>query len=183
MMDWFPAVMALIGAGIAVGAQELRFRRERKDKYKDMVFEKRLDAHQEVYYRLRGLLRFMLPHRLMQEGGVKALGKEISECDKCVARNALYLARDSRREIIMFLEYARKRGKRYIDEEWVKSVNVRKETEELVHNMAEVLNSVEKGIGVKYLPEEKMRLENSFIQEIYDETVDKAERLARKQKE
>lgn len=182
-MDWITAFIGLLGVVIGALIQEFRISRERKDKYKDMVFERRLDAHQEVYYRLKGLLLFMVPHRLMQKGGVKDLAKEISECYKCVDRNALYLAKDSRREIIMFVEYARKTGKRYIDAQWVKSVNVKKETEELLHNIAAVLVSVEKGIGVKYLPEEKMRLENSFMQEVLDEAVDEQERLARKQNE
>ena len=49
-MDWFPAVMTLVGVLIGVGIQELRFWHERKDKYKDMVFEKRLAAYQGAYY-------------------------------------------------------------------------------------------------------------------------------------
>lgn len=182
-MDLLAAVMTVVGVLVGVGIQEFRIWRERKDKYKDMVFEKRLDAHQEVFYRLIELLQFILPHRLKQEGGEKALTKKISECHKCVEKNALYLARDSRREIVIFLQYARKKGKRYTDAEWVKSVNVKKETEELVNNVAGVLASVEKGIGVKYLPEEKIRVENSFMKEVLDEAVDEEERLTREQKE
>lgn len=182
-MDWFTPLVGFLGLAIGYGYQEYRVRRERKDKYKEVVFERRLDAHQEVYCRLKELLGFMLPHRLMQKGGVEALIKEISECYKCMDRNTLYLAKDSRIAAVVFLDYARKKCKRYMDGEWVKSVNVKKEAEELVHNMGAVLRSVEKGIGVEYLPEEKTRVEDSFLQEITEEAVDGAERLARKKKE
>ena len=182
-MDWFTPLVGAIGLLIGLGYHEYRIRRERKDKPADMVFERRLDAHQEVYCRLKGLLGFMSPDQLMKEGGTKTLRKELLECCKCVDRNALYLARDCRREIVKFFDYVRKRGNRYEDEEWVKSVDVKKEMDELLHNMTVVLDSVEKGVGVKYLPEEKMRLEESFRQELHDEALDKAERLASKRKE
>ena len=35
-MDWFPAVMTLIGVLVGVGIQEIRIWRERTDKYKDI---------------------------------------------------------------------------------------------------------------------------------------------------
>lgn len=183
MTDWFPAVIGLIGVVVGIAAVEIRIWRGQKDKYKDMVFEKRLDAHQEVFCRLHALQQFLLPHRLMKEGGVKALAKEISECNKSVARNALYLAKDSRIEIVMFLRYARNRGKKYTDAEWVRRVNVKKETAELVHNTAVVLGSVERGIGAKYLPGRKIRLEDSLLQEVLDETVEEEEILTSEQKE
>lgn len=182
-MDWFPAVMTLVGVLVGVAIKEYGIRRERKDKYKDMVFEKRLEAHQEVYCRLIGLLGFISPNRLMEEGGTKALRKELLECTKCVNRNALYLAKDSRRGIVVFLDYARKTGNMYADEEWVKSVDVKKEEDKLLNNMRVVLGSVEKGIGAEYLPEEKTRIEESFREELHDEVLDIAERLARKSKE
>jgi hypothetical protein len=183
MMDWFTPFVGFLGLAIGLGYQEYRIRRERKDKYKDMIFEKRLDAHQEIYCRLKGLLEFMSPDKLMKEGGAKVLRKELLECAKCVDRNALYLARDCRREIIVFLDYARKKGNRYVDEEWVKSVDVKREMGELIHSMRAVLDSVERGVGVEYLPEAKTRLEDSFMQELHEELLDKAERLASKRKE
>ena len=182
-MDWFPALMTLVGVLVGVAIQEYRIRRERKDKYKDMAFEKRLEAHQEIYYRIIGLGELMSPGKLMKEAGAKAFHKELLEFTKCVARNALYLARDCRREIVVFLEYARKTGNNYADEEWVKSVNVKEEMDKLLHNMRIVMNSVERGVGVEYLPEEKTRLEASFMQGMREELLDKAERLASKRKE
>lgn len=71
-MDWFPAVMTLIGVLVGVGIQELRIWRERKDKYKDMVFEKRLDAHQEGHYRIAKLVMAMMPNQIMKGGGFKS---------------------------------------------------------------------------------------------------------------
>lgn len=172
-------------AGVVLGALIHGFTTwiERKYKYKDMVFEKRLEAHQEVYCRIKGLLGFMSPDKLKKEGGAKALRKELLECAKCVDRNALYLAKDCRREIIVFFDYARKTGNKYLDEEWVESLDAKKEMNELLHNMRVVLDSVEKGVGVDYLPKEKKRLEDSFIKALHEEALDKAERLASKRKE
>jgi len=182
-MDWFTPFVGPLGLAIGWVLKEYRIRRERKDKYKDMVFEKRLDAHQEVYCRIKGLLESMSPDKLVKEGGAKALRKELLECAKCVDRNALYLARDCRRGIIVFLDYAREKGNRYVDEEWVKGIDVKKEMDELIHNMRVVLDSVERGVGVEYLPEEKKRLEDSFMQILHEELLDKAERLASRGKE
>ena len=180
-MDWFPAVMTLVGVLIGVAIQEFRFWRERKDKYKDMIFEKRLEAHQGAYYRCHRLVDFMMPYKLVEDGGIKALADELFEYRGWLSRNALYLAGDSRTKINMFLYYAVKTARKYEDEEWIKDMNVKEETLELNTNLVEVLLNIRKGIGVEYLPEEKIQIEDSYLEELLGDVVESAERMVKKQ--
>lgn len=180
-MDWFPAVMTLAGVLIGVGIQEFRIWRERKDKYKDMIFEKRLEAHQGAHYRCRRLLMFMTPYKLVKDGGVSAALEEMREFSEWLHKNTLYLDIGSRTKISMFLNYLLNTVKKYQDEEWIKNMNVKEETLELHGNMAEVLLSIERGVGVNYLPEEKISIEESSLERIFDEVVEGAEGLVRKQ--
>ena len=180
-MDWFPAVMGLIGVVVGVAIQEFRIWRERKDKYKDMIFEKRLDAHQGAYYRCMRLSKFMLPHELMKDEGTAAL-EEILESYEWLAKNALYLDGDSRTKITYCFDYVRETAEKYEDEEWRKNINVKEEMRKLQENMVAVLVSIEKGIGVKYLPESRISIEHSELERVFDVAVENAEELMRRQK-
>jgi len=180
-MDWFPAVMTLVGLLVGVGVQELRFWRERKDKYRDMVFEKRVDAHQGAYYRFGRLPRFMAPSALMKDGGVRALAEELCEYEEWVSKNALYLDGGSRTKIHMFFGYAIQKAKKYKDEEWVKNIDVGEEKMELYKNMVEVQVAIRRGIGVEYLPEEKTPVDVSYLARILDEVVEGEEELIRRE--
>jgi hypothetical protein len=181
-MDWFPAVMTLVGVLIGVGIQEFRYWHERKDKYKDMVFEKRLEVHQGAYYRCHRLVGFMMPEKLVEDGGIEALADELGEYREWISKNALYLASDSKIKMNMFFHYAFKKGKKYADKEGIKTMNVKEETLELTKNFVEVLASVERGVGVEYLPEENIEIEVSYLQEIFGEAVESKERMMDKQR-
>ena len=180
-MDWFPAVMGLVGVALGVGIQEVRIWRERRDKYKDMVFEKRLDAHQDAYYRCHRLARFMMAEKLVEDGGIEALAAELDEYREWISKNALYLAGDSRTKMNMFFYYAFKKGKKYADKEWIKTMNVKEETADLFKNFVEVLVSVERGIDVKYLPEERIQIEVSYLEKIFGEVVEDKETMMKAQ--
>jgi hypothetical protein len=180
-MDWFPAVMTLIGVFVGVGVQELRIWRERKDKYKDMIFEKQLEAHQGAYYRCHRLVGFMMPEKLVEDGGIEALAAELDEYREWISKNALYLAGDSKTKMNMFFYYAFKKGKKYTDKEWIKTMNVKEESAELYKNFIEVLLSVQRGIDVKYLPEEKIQIEVSYLEKMFGEVVESKERMMEKQ--
>lgn len=176
-MDWFPAVMVLVGVLVGFGFQELRFRRERKDKYKDMIFEKRLEAQQGAYYRCFKLLEFMLPYRLMRRGGEEALLDEMGEYSDWLNRNTLYLDRDSRTKINLFFDYAMTRITKYRDKEWIENINVKEEMVELNTRMVEVVESISKGIGVEYLPERRLRIEGGVVKRIVREAVERIEEV------
>jgi hypothetical protein len=181
-MDWFTPLVGFIGLAIGLGYQEYRIRRERKGKYKDMIFEKRLEAHQGAHYGLKRLSKFMLPYELMKDGGLKALHEEMSKYYDWIDKNVLYLDGDSRRKISLFSQYAWETMKKYQDAEWIKNINVKEEIRKLIDNMATVLVSIERGIGVNYLPEEKMSLEESLLEKMFDEAVGDVGELVKKQK-
>ena len=181
-MDLLIALVGFLGLAIGFGYQEYRMRRERKDKYKDMVFEKRLEVHQGAYYRCNRLVGFMMPEKLVEDGGIVALADELGEYRVWISKNALYLAPDSRIKMNVFFHYAFKKGKKYADKEWIKTMNVKGETLELTKNLVEVLDSVERGVGVEYLPEERIEVEVSYLEEILGEAVESKERMMEKQR-
>ena len=114
-MDWVTAVIGLVGVIVGVGIQEFRIWRERKDKYKDMVFEKRLDAHQGAYYWCMTLFELMLPPKLMKDGGVKVAAEETLKATDWLNKNALYLDEDSRVVMNLFFRYISETCYKYLD--------------------------------------------------------------------
>lgn len=151
-MDWFPAFMTLVGVLVGVGVQELRIWREKKDKYKDMVFGKRLDVHQGAYYQCRKLTIVMMPFNLMKVGGVDAAIKEIWEAMDWMNKNALYLDEDSREKMDEFQIYANNTASKYVSEKERKNINTEEEEKKLGENLREVLSCIQRGVGAKYLP-------------------------------
>ena len=182
-MDWFPAVMTLIGVLVGVGIQEIRIWRERKDKYKDMVFERRLDAHQGAYYWCMRLYHFLMPQRLMKVEGVEAAFKEAKEAYEWINRNALYLDEGSLEKMEDFVLYAYETCSKYGDEKEKKNINIENELLKLAANMGGLSGSIKKGIGAKYLPKTKISGKNIEIEETFDEVVGEVKELIRKQKE
>jgi hypothetical protein len=152
MMDWFTPLVGFLGLAIGFGYQEYRFRRERKDKYKDMVFEKRLAAHQDAYYWCMRLFNLMMPNRLMIADGRKNLNKETWEAHEWLTKNALYLDEVSAEKWIDFFEYVQETCQKYENETSRKDINVKEETKELRKHTEEVVAAIRKGVGYKYLP-------------------------------
>lgn len=152
MMDWLTAVMGLIGVALGAGIQEFRIWREKKDKYKDMVFEKRLAAHQGAYYCCQRLFNLMTPNLLMIAAGREALRKETWKAYDWFLNNALYLDEVSRKKWIDFFRYVKETGEKYANETSRKDISVKEETKELEKNVEGVLDAIRKGVGYKYLP-------------------------------
>jgi hypothetical protein len=182
MMDWFPAVMALVGVLVGVGVQEFRIWREKKDKYKDMVFEKLLEAHQDAYYWCMRLSGHMRPDRLMRDGGVEAAIKEDQEALEWLNKNALYLDEDSRTKMTSFILYIHETSMKYKDEKWKKNINIEEELLKTLENVVKVTSSLKKGIGVKYLPEQEISIENIEMERAFDTVVKDAKGFREKQK-
>ena len=180
-MDWFPAVMTLIGVLVGVGIQELRIWRERKDKYKDMVFEKRLDAHQEGYYRITKLLHAMMPSVMMKEEGRKTALEKVVEANEWRDKNALYLTEDPMEKVDDFLEYVADTGCKYVNEKERKNINIEEETMRLIRNIGIVQASIKKGVGVKYLPRNEMLGVKIGEQKSLDQRIGKLMELMKEQ--
>jgi len=181
-MDWFPAVMTLIGVLVGVGIQEYRIRRERKDKYKDMVFEKRLDAHQGAYYRCTKLAQSVRPDRLLRDGGAEEAISESWGCLDWLNENALYLDDNSRFKMTNFILYVSQMSSKYRDKELRKTLEVENQVEDVTRRLVAVTTSIKKGVGVKYLPEEELNvsIESVEMQKVLDELLDEMVRNSKK---
>jgi len=147
-----------------------------------MVFEKRLEAHQGAYYWCMRLSKVNRPHRLTKDGGVEAAVKEFWEADEWLNKNALYLDEGSRAKMAEFLEYTCDTGFKYIDEAGRKNIDIEEEVRKLVKIAREVISSIKKGVGVKYLPEQKISIENIESGKGFAELVESTEELIRRQK-
>ena len=155
-MDWFPAVMTVVGVLIGVGIQELRIWRERRDKYRDMVFEKRLDAHQGAYYQCMRLSKVSMPWHLVEDGGVENVSKEIDEATEWLNKNALYLDEDSRERMEDLMIFLNISASKYEEERDKGGKNDKKVRNKVVGEVGKVLYTLKKGIGVKHLTEQEM---------------------------
>jgi hypothetical protein len=181
-MDWVTAVIGLVGVIVGVGIQEFRIWRERKDKYKDMIFEKRLDAHQGAYYWCTTLIKLALPQSLLKDGGIQALVKGMRDATEWLNKNALYLDEGSVIEMNRFLRYVSERGVKYTRERGGKDINVKEEVMELAKNSGKLLASLKKGIGYKYLPETRISVDYIEASEVFDKGVEQMEELIRREK-
>jgi hypothetical protein len=181
-MDWFTPLVGFLGVAIGLGFQELKIRRERKDKYKDMVFERRLDAHQGAFYECMRLLKFVMPDKLVVEGGVAVAIEETMEAHEWLNKNALYLDGDSRTKVSALFNYICETAIKYKDEKWRKNINIGEETRKLIDNLSEALGCIERGIGVEYLPERKKLIESIDTEKQLDELIGAEERLMEKEK-
>jgi hypothetical protein len=181
-MDWFPAVMTLVGVLVGVGVQEFRIWREKKDKYKDMVFERRLDAHQGAFYQCVRLLKFAMPDKLVADGGFAVAIEETLEGHEWLNKNALYLDGDSRTKVSTFFNYICETAIKYKDEKWRKNVNIGEETQKLMDNVAKALACIERGIGGEYLPERNKLIESIDTEKWLDELIEAEEGLIEKEK-
>jgi hypothetical protein len=181
-MDWFTPFVGFLGVAIGLGYQEYRIRRERKDKYKDIVFEKRLDAHQGAFYHCVRMLKFAMPDKLITDGGFAVAIKETLEGHEWLNKNALYLDRDSRTKMGLFFNYICETAIKYKDEKWRRNVNIGEETEKLMDNVAEMLACIERGVGGEYLPERNELVKSIDTEKMLDELIEEEEGLIEKKK-
>ena len=159
-MDWLSAVIGLVGVLAGLGVGQFTISRERKDRYKNMVFQKRLDAHQGAYYWCMRLTALMRPDRLMREGGVRRAIEKNWEALEWLNKNALYLDNNSRLKMMGFVRYIGETSLKYKDEKWRTEVRIKEETLNVLMRGGEVAAAVEKGIGVDYLPKQKILAES-----------------------
>jgi len=160
MPAWLTPVIGIIGVIIGVGITEIRQWMERKEKYQTLIFERRLKVHQEAYslcYRLELNIHLLQKNEMLQ--------KTKKQYDKCVddakrindwwLDNCLYLDKKSQEMILNTLFYSTKQ---------IDSIMEDKKDEVLEKFMEEqfkvTLDSIAKGVGVKYLPEIKEQLKS-----------------------
>jgi hypothetical protein len=180
-MDWLTGVMGIIGVVVGAGIQEFRLWRERKDRYKDMVFEKRLEAHQGAYYWCKKLLGVTMPHKLMKEGGLKTVNEKLGEATEWLDKNTLYLDRKSVLGVSDFFLYVGRTSLKYKDEKGRSGVNIKEETRRLAESWWAVSSSLQKGMGVEYLPKQEISVDRIEMEKEFDEAVGYVEELAGKQ--
>ncbi len=143
---WFGLVGVVVGAAITIGYNLYRDWRKGKDKYRVMLYEKRLEAHQKAYSYSAHLLR-AFSDRLSDLGLTKELRPLFREAEDFYFSNNLYLDENSRKlfrdalsSVITCFEEA--------DSETIKDTR-----DELI----KAINAITTGIGMKHLEESKQK--------------------------
>jgi len=139
MGDWIAALIYLIkdiGSFLAgAGVTWLTLRWEYKEKYKSMVFRKRLDAHQKAFEWCHIL------NRKLNSGNPDEIHDVANKFREWLDANCLYLDRKSPNIIIALINYAHQ----YAAGQVGSSVFV---------YLNKALKSIVEGIGAEYLPKE-----------------------------
>ncbi|MHA1971577.1 MAG: hypothetical protein ACTSW1_01220 [Candidatus Hodarchaeales archaeon] len=87
---WIGVIGVIGGAIIGAGIQEFRLWGERKDKYRVMSFDRRLEAHQQAFAALHEL------NRILNTGVSKDIDRTAIETRKWWDKNCLFLDEKSR---------------------------------------------------------------------------------------
>ena len=148
MTEWWVPLVGLFGVLLGVGITEFRLWMERKDRYRIMTFEKRLQVHQEAY-RL-----CMEQATLLNELHEKGLGasekflRSHDEAKEWLSRNCLYLDTRSLHAVINAFFAASIYGRDLAEQRQT----VDKAFEYAHLEFTKCLSSIAKGVGAKYLP-------------------------------
>lgn len=160
MPEWLTPVIGIIGVIIGVGITEIRQWIERKEKYQALIFEKRLKVHQEAYslcYQLKSNIYLLQNNKILQK-----TKKQHDKCVRDIERisnwwldNCLYLDKKSQDMILNTLFYSTNQIDSIMEDK--KDEVLEKFMEE---QFKETLDSIARGVGVKYLPEIKGQLKS-----------------------
>ena len=135
-MEWTSGLFALFGVLIALAFNELRAARERKERYRDLTFDKRLAAHQRAYYWCRKL----------GDTFIRGTPQELHDLAQAAWEwwyaNCLYLEENAKHDMFELVIFAR-------------FYEVELETKyQNWQSIPNALKSIVKGIGREYLPED-----------------------------
>ncbi len=149
MTEWWVPLVGLFGVLIGVGITEFRLRMERKDRYRIMTFEKRLQVHQELY-RLC-MEQAMLLNELHAKGleASEKFLKSHDEIKEWLNHNCLYIDTRSWRAVINAFFAASIYGRDFAEQRQT----IDKAYEYARSEFTKCLSSIAKGVGAKYLPE------------------------------
>ena len=98
----FGLIGVVVGSGLLLLYNYYRDHREREEKYRVMLYDKRLEAHQGAYYHVEQLL-FSFGYRLYGPPLTKDMRTLCREAEEFYDSNCLYLDEQSRGEIVMAL--------------------------------------------------------------------------------
>jgi len=148
MPEWITAIIGLAGVVIGVGITEFRRWMERKERYKEMVFEKRLNVHQEAYYLCCKLMIALHLLKVVEK-------KNNTDCVKAVARihdwwphKCLYLDNHSQGLILEVLRLSTHQVDNIMEGKIDEVLDVH-----IDRMFNKTLECIARGIGVKYLPD------------------------------
>jgi len=159
MTGLWTSLIGLFGVLLGAGIAEFRHWMERKDRYKVMTFEKRLQVHQEAY-------RLCMEMAMLLVDGLEAGKRSLElgdEAKEWLNRNCLYLDKRSHRAIISaffaasnyFSDIAKQRQKvnQALEAKQRQVVYVNLAHNEAQSEMKKCLKFIAEGVGAEYLPE------------------------------
>jgi len=149
MADWIPVIGTvlgmIVGGILGAGLQELRFREERKQKYRVMTFDKRLDTHQQAFHWCQEL------NQILNTGEPKEIHEVSVKARKWWNNNCLFLDKYSRTKMIGLFNLAHS-----FANEKQRPVQQEVRLGDAVWNrLDESFKAIMEGIGTEYLPEMK----------------------------
>ena len=136
-MEWLNGIFALFGVLIGLGFSEYRMWQTRKERFRIMTFEKRLEAHQKAYYWWNNL------NRVLNVGDADQIHEKASEAREWWDGSCLFLDTNSRREMVRLinLSHAYANGNKMAQEH-------------IWDYVPKTSKAIVLGIGFEYLPEE-----------------------------
>ncbi len=135
-MEWLTALFTLLGVGLGLGYSEYKNRQERKDRFRVMTFEKRLEAHQKAYYWCQKL------NEVLNIGEKTEIHNNAIAAREWWNSSSLLLDSVSRRDMVRLINLAHLYA------------NGHKSGEYVWDGLMKAQESVVSGIGFEYLPEE-----------------------------
>ena len=135
-MEWLIALFTLLGVILGLGYSEYKNRQGRKERFRVMTFEKRLEAHQQAYYWCHKL------NEVLNIGEKADIHNTANKAREWWNSNCLLLDTNSRREIVQLINLSHAYAHDLKSGEYVWD------------SLQKSLKSVVKGIGFEYLPEE-----------------------------
>ena len=152
-MEWFVGIFTLLGVMLGLGYSEYRNRQERKERFRVMTFEKRLQKHQEALSLCIRLSVLTTPRKLEEgEEGSRSLLDYMDETTNWFIDNCLYLDERSRLRMIEVLNYATKEGRKFL-EVGDTPIDREQKLKLLVKELRKTMECLSQGVGAKYLPE------------------------------
>lgn len=136
-MDWLIALFTLLGVMLGLGYSEYKNRQERKERFRIMTFDKRLEAHQKAYYWWNEL------NRVLNIGDADEIHKIASEAREWWNGSCLFLDTNSRRDMVRLINLSHMYA------------NGNKTAQEHIWDyVIKASKAIVLGIGFEYLPEE-----------------------------
>jgi len=157
----FGLVGVIVGSGLVLLYNYYRDRRERKEKYKLMLYDKRLEVHSKAFYLIRELNK-SLPGSIedMDKDRIAAIEKARAEVDEWWALRCFYLDPKSRDKILEVMvrseelvgDYGLPKDSSY-DWDEDKRKSWQKERNEFTRCISDTMKVLEEGIGMKHIEE------------------------------